>query len=165
MPVFRAGASTSAAGVVTEVSTLTSLATMLQVATPSTTGIEIRAWGVSFKGVAAADPPGMVYLLDSDAAMTGATSLTPVPIDVPSATSLCVGGTGATAVHDGSVTEGTITASRLLDDAEVHPQTGYAFVWPEDSRPVVARSRFLRLRVSFSVAVSCLPWILYYEAA
>lgn len=162
---YIAGASHTAAGVVTEISTLTGLATMLQVATPSTTSITILGWGISFKGVAAADIPGMCYLMDSDAAMTGATSLTPdaynaAALDV---VSLCVGGTGSTAVNDGSVTEGTITASRLLDSQEVHPQSGYGVWFPADNRPYVNVSRFLRIRVNFAVAISCLPWVVWDE--
>lgn len=161
---YIAGASHTAAGVVTEVSTLTGLATMLQVGTPSTTQIVVLGWGVSFKGVAAADPPGLVYLLDSDVGMSAATSLTPDTWGNPnSPASLCVGGTGATAVSDGAVTEGTITASRLFDAQEVHPQTGYGVWFPADNRPRVAVSRFLRLRVNFSVAISCLPWIVWDE--
>jgi len=162
--LYIAGPSYSAAGVVTEVSTLAALATLLQVATPSTSHVEVYGYGISFKGVAAADPPGMVHLLDCDVGMSAATSLTPTlwnnPDGVPS---LCVGGTGATAVSDGAVTEGTITACRLLDAQEVHPQTGFAVWFPDLARPKVAESRFLRLRTHFSVAISCLPWIVWDE--
>jgi hypothetical protein len=161
---YIAGASHTAAGVVTEVSTLTGLATMLQVATPSTTGIEILGWGISFKGVVAADIPGMCYLMDCDVGMSAATSVTPDAFERPlDAVSLCVGGTGATCVSDGAVTEGTITASRLLDAQEVHPQSGYGVWFPADRRPYVAQSRFLRVRVNFAVAISSLPWIAYNE--
>jgi len=162
---YTAGASHTAAGVVTEISTLTGLATMLQVATPSTTSIKILGWGISFKGVAATDPPGMCYLLDGDVGMSGATSLTPDAFNAEAldVASLCVGGTGATAVNDGSVTEGTITASRLLDSEEVHPQSGYGVWFPADARPYVNISRFLRVRTNFSVAISCLPWVVWQE--
>lgn len=161
---YIAGASHTAAGVVTEIATQTALATMLQVATPSTTAIEVRGWGISFKGIVSTDAPIMAYLMDSDVGMSGATSLTPDVFKPANAqASLCVGGTGATCVHDGSVTEGTITASRLLDSAEVHPQTGYGIWFPQDSRPEVGVSRFLRLRVTGAVSVSCLPWIVWDE--
>lgn len=161
---YIAGASHTAAGVVTEPSTLTGLATMLQVATPATRAISILGWGISFKGVVAADIPGLVYLMDSDVGMSAATSLTPDTFGNPAApASLCVGGTGATAVSDGAVTEGTITASRLLDAQEVHPQSGYSVWFPADSRPRVAISRFLRLRTNFAVAISCLPWVVWDE--
>lgn len=162
--LYIAGASHTAAGVVTEVSTLTGLATLLQVATPATTGIKVYGWGVSFKGVTAADVPGMCHLLDSDVGMSAATSLTPDTFGDPGdPASLCVGGTGATAVSDGAVTEGTITASRLLDAQEVHPQSGYSCWFPSDARPEVGISRFLRLRVNFAVAINCLPWIVWDE--
>jgi hypothetical protein len=161
---YRAGASHTAAGVITQVSTLTGLNTMLQVGTPSTTHLEVIGWGVSFRGVTASDPPGMCYLIDCDVGMSAATSLTPDLWGNPDApASLCVGGTGATCVNDGAVTEGTITASRVLDDQLVHPQTGYACWFPVDWRPRVKQSRFLRLRTDFTVAINCLPWIIWNE--
>jgi hypothetical protein len=165
MRTYIAGPSHTAAGVVTEVSTLTGLATMLQIATPSTTGITIRGWGISFDGVTAGDAPGMCYLMDCDVGMSAATSLTPDAFDAAATdvASLCVGGTGATCVSDGAVTEGTITASRLLDPQEVHPQSGYGVWFPPDSRPYVTISRFLRVRVNFAVAVNCLPWVVWSE--
>jgi hypothetical protein len=161
---YIAGASHTAAGVVTEISTLTGLATMLQVATPTTTGLEVVGWGISFKGVVSTDPPGMCYLIDGDVGMSGATAVTPDTFNAPGdRVSLCVGGTGATAVSDGAVTEGTITTSRVLDYQEVHPQSGYGVWFPADNRPRVAVSRFLRVRVNFTVAVSCLPWVVWSE--
>jgi hypothetical protein len=163
--LYYAGASHTAAGVVTEVSTLTTLNTMLQVATPATTSIKLCGWGVSFKGVSSADPPGMCYLMDCDTGMSAATSLTPDGYNAlgKAVASLCVGGTGATCVSDGAVTEGTIANSQLIDAQEVHPQAGYAMWWPEASRPEINLSRFVRLRVSFSVAISALPWIVWDE--
>ena len=165
MRQYFAGPSHTAAGVVTEISTLTSLATMLQVATPATTSIRVLGWGISFKGVVATDAPGMVYLLDCDVGMSAAASLTPDGFNAQgkAVASLCVGGTGATCVHDGTVTEGTITASNLVDVQEVHPQTGYGVWFPNDCRPEVALSRFLRLRTSFSVSISALPYIVFAE--
>ena len=49
------------------VATGTAAKTVLQVAVPSTTGIRIFAWGISFAGVAAADPPGLVECIDTTA--------------------------------------------------------------------------------------------------
>jgi hypothetical protein len=164
MRSYIAAADVSAAGVITEIATGTALATLLQVATPSTTGIEIVGWGCSFDGIVATDPPGLLYLLDGDVAMTGATSLTPDPWgQATTEPSLCVGGTGATAVNDGAVTEGTITASRIIDLQSVHPQTGYGVWFPADRRPRIAVSRFLRIRAHFSVTVNALPWIVWTE--
>jgi len=165
MPAYVIGPSYTAAGVVTEVATGTALRTVLQLATPSTTSAQIIGWGISFKGVAAADSPILVQLMATDTGMSAATSLTPTAWDVPAATSLCVGGTGATAVADASVTETTITASRLLDAQEIHPQTGYSVIWDRADWPTIQRSYFCRIRVTASVDVSCLPWLRYFEPA
>ena len=165
MRQYIAGASHTAAGVVTEVSTLTGLNTMLQVATPATTGIVLLGWGISFKGIASADTPILCYLLDCDVGMTAAASLTPDAFNAEGfdVASLCVGGTGATCVNDGAVTEGTITASRLFDSEEVHPQSGYGVWFAPDARPYTPPSRYLRVRVNAAVAVNCLPWIAWQE--
>lgn len=165
MRQYIATVDVSAAGVVTEVQTLTGLATMLQVATPATTGIKLLGWGISFKGVVASDLPILCYLLDGDVGMSNAASLTPDGLNSQgkAVASLCVGGTGATAISDGSVTEGTITASTIIDPQYVHPQSGYGIWWPQDARPEVAASRFLRARVNAAVDIKCIPWIAWSE--
>jgi hypothetical protein len=162
---YYAGPSHTAAGVITEVSTLTGLATMLQVATPATTGIHVLGWGISFDGVVSTDAPGICYLMDCDVGMSAATSLTPDGWNAEgkAIASLCVGGTGSTCVSDGAVTEGTITASNLIDAQEVHPQTGYSVWFPSDRLPYVALSRFLRVRVNFAVQINCIPQIWFSE--
>jgi hypothetical protein len=148
---------------VTEVATSAVLKTLLQVATPSTTDIRIHGWGVSFDGVAAADPPGKVELIDTNVAAT-VTTLTPVKWESNFAqNSLCVGGVSATGFNASA--EGSITASRLLDGENVHPQTGYGIWFPEGRRPGVAVSRFLRVRATFSVSVNAIPWIVFEEPA
>lgn len=163
---YIASASVSAAGAVTEIGTTSgSVATMLQVGTPATTGIKILGWGISFDGVTATDAPGVCYLIDCDVGMSAAASLTPAGFNKlgKDVASLCVGGTGATCVHDGTVTEGTITASNIIDMQEVHPQSGYGVWFPAHALPEVAVSRFVRVRVNFAVAVNCLPWIVFQE--
>ena len=146
-----------------EVATTTSMKTVLQVATPSTTDIRIVAWGVSFDGVVPTDPPGQVYLVDVDVAAT-VTSQTPELWGSGFLqASLCVGGTSATGYNASA--EGTIGASRMLDEQEVHPQQGYSIWWPSDARPPLRVSRFLRIRTLFSVSVNCIPWIIWDEPA
>jgi hypothetical protein len=161
--MFRAGAPTTAAGVVTEIGTTAALATLIQVATPSTTAIKVVAWGISLDGIDPVAAPGIVQLIDCDVGMSSAASLTPTKWGHTGQASLCVGGTGATASHDGAVTEGTITASQVIDDQELHDQTGYACWFPFDARPLVAVSRFLRLRITIASAVNSLPWIIWDE--
>jgi hypothetical protein len=153
----------TAAGALTRVATGTALKTLLQVGVPANTPINVWGWGCSFRGVAAADPPGELYLIDGDVAAT-VTSLTPdtwqIPADIAS---ICVGGAALTG-HTATV-EGTITASRLLDAQQIHPQTGYSVWFPADARPRAGQSsaRYLRIRANFSVNIDAVPWVVWDE--
>ena len=135
--------------------------TTLQVATPSTQAIEVVTWAMSFDGILGTEAPGICDLVDVNVAAT-VTSLTPTTFGDPSEpASLCVGGTSATG-YNGSA-EGSITASRILDSQEVHPQTGYRFDFPLGDRPKVAVSRFLRVRGLFGAAVNTIPLLVWTE--
>jgi len=147
-----------------EVATTTALRTVLQVATPSTTRIRVAGWGISFDGVTSSDPAGQVILTDTTVAATTGTSLTADKWgsdDAP--TSLCIGGAALTAYA--LTVEGTPGASRLIDSQQVHPQTGYSVWFPDSTRARIDVSRFLRVRVSFSVSINCIPWVVYEEPA
>jgi hypothetical protein len=148
-----------------EVSTTTSAKTLIQVAVPSTTAIRICGWGVSFDGVVPDNPPGLCELLDcSSSSAATVTSFTPDLWDSPQApASLCVG--GATATGFNASGEGTMTATRLLDCQNVHPQTGYSVWYPTERGPTVTISRQVRIRVTFSVSINCMPWIVWEEPA
>lgn len=146
---------------VTEVATGTALKTVLQIATPSTTDISVLAWGVSFDGTSSSAAPGNVTLIDTNVAAT-VTSLTAEKwgSDLNQA-SLCVGGASATG-YNASV-EGTITASRILDTQNIHPQSGYTIWFPPTMTPAVQASRFLRIRTTFAATVNVIPWVLWME--
>jgi hypothetical protein len=153
----------TAAGAVTRVATGTALKTLLQVGVPANNPINVWGWGVAFRGVAAADPPGELYLIDGDVAAT-VTSLTPDVWQFPTdLASICVGGAALTG-HTATV-EGTITASRMIDPQQIHPQTGYSVWFPSDARPRVGQSsaRYLRIRGNFSVNIDAVPWIVWDE--
>jgi hypothetical protein len=146
-----------------EVATTTALKSVLQVAPPAGTDIRVAAWGISFDGVAAADPAIRAALVDCAVASTAGTSLTPEEwenADGPA--SLCVGGTALTAYNLTSPTE---TAVRFIDPQNIHPQSGYSLWFPDSGRPVVKAGRFLKIRTLASVTVNCIPWILYEEPA
>lgn len=153
------------AGAITAVSSSTGDKTLMQVGTPATTNIDVIGWGISCAGIVSTDAPGMVMLMDCDTGATAGTSLTPSPWGNPDdPASLCVGGTGATMITDGAVTEGTIGAtSKLVDLQYIHPQTGYSLWYPTIDRPTIDLSRFLRIKTNFAVAINVIPWIVWSE--
>jgi hypothetical protein len=146
----------------TEVATGVAIKTLLQVATPSTTDLKVVAFGVSFESQDPIAAPGEVTLIDTNVAAT-VTGVTPEVWSHPLApASLCVSGSSATGYNASA--EGTITASRILGSVgKQHPQAGYELWFPEGKGPVVAVSRFLRLRALFAVDVGCIPWIIWEE--
>jgi len=152
---------TTAAQVV--MATTTNIHTLLQVATPSTTGIIILEWGFSCDTPASAGTIKL-ELLQTDVAATSGTSLTPTVWGDPNApASLCVGGTGSTMYSDGSVTEGTITATRVFDPVYITPPFVYVKQYPLGREPEVPVSKFLRVRVTASVTVNAYAYIIWEE--
>lgn len=139
----------------------TAIKTLLQVATPSTENLRVIEWGISFDGSAAATP-GIIELIQTDVAATGGTSYTPTAWSDPnSPASLCVGGTGATGF--GFSTEGTITATRVLDGQLVAPTNQYVKQFPLGREPGLPISKFLRVRVKFGTTVNALAYIVWEE--
>lgn len=145
-----------------QVSTGTTLKTLLQVATPSTTRITVYAWGISFEGTSSTGTPVQTVLTDVNVAATGLSAITPDEWESTDLqASLCVGGTSATGSN--ATGEGTITEARLLDAQLIHPQSGYSIWYPERARPIVAASRFLRIRTTAAATVDATPWIIWGE--
>lgn len=152
---------TTAAQVV--MATTASINTLMQVATPSTTGILVVEWGFSFDTPASAGTV-KVELLQTDVAATAGTSLTPTIWGDPNApASLCVGGTGATMFNDGAITEGTITAVREFDIQYVTPPFVYVKQYPLGREPEIPVSKFLRVRVTASATVNAYCYIIWEE--
>lgn len=156
------GASPTTAGQV-KMAVTTSINTLLQVATPSTTGIVIIEWGISFDASVAAVPV-LCELLETDVAATGGTSLTPTKWGDPNAPpSLCVGGTGATMFNDGAITEGSITATRMFDAQLIAPTNQYIKQFPLGREPEVPISKFLRIRTTAPAAVNAICYVIWEE--
>lgn len=149
------------------VTTGTSIKTMLQLATPSTRQIQIISWGFSVD-----DPPGadaVVELLQTDVAATvtahvaaGVQSLDP---NAPaSLLSLGTSATGYTATA-----EGTPTATRVFDAVSLSSVSGesplvYTYQFMPDARPIVAVSKFLRIRATTpTTAVDMRCWLVWDE--
>lgn len=153
------------------VTTGTSTKTMLQLATPSTRQITIISWGWEIDALPTTTLTGKIDLIEAD---TGATitqhiasGLQPLLPGVP-ASQLLIATTGQTGFTSSSETAPTVT--RTLDQDEINgitylgmtPATDeYQFM--PDERPVVAVSKFLRIRATFGSAVNMLCWIVWEE--
>lgn len=149
------------------VATGTTIKTMLQIATPSTRQIQLIAWGFSADDAPGAD--GVIELLQTDVAATvtahvaaGVQSLDP---NCPA--SLLTLGTTATGYT--ATAEGSITATRMFDVVALSSATGespltYTYQWMPDERPIIAVSRFLRVRATTpTTGVDLRCWVVWDE--
>lgn len=149
-----------------KVTTGTAIKTMLQIATPSTRQIQLISWGFTLDGVPTS--AGQVELIQTDVAATVtahvASGVQPLDPNAPaSLMTLSTTGTGYTATA-----EGTVTATRTFDANLVPPTAGatdinYLYQWMPDERPIVAVSRFLRVRATFGSAVNMTCWVCWDE--
>jgi hypothetical protein len=135
--------------------------TLCQVATPSTTGITLVEWGLSFDGVSSSAVPGICELIQTDVAATGGTSLTPTIFGIDTTASLCVGATNATCYSP--ATEGTIASVRTFGGGHISPTIGYEKQYPLGREPYVPASKFLRIRVKFAATVNVIAYMIFEE--
>ena len=142
------------------VTTGTAIKTMLQLSTPSTRQIQLISWKFTVDAAPATTGVGVVELLQTDVAATVAAHVAAgvQPLDPnapPSLLTLGASNTGYTASA-----EGTTTASRVFDVVNVAgvsngaSPTTYGYQFMPDERPLIAVSKFLRVRVTFSAAVN-----------
>ena len=138
--------------------------TMLQLSTPATRQIQLIAWGFSADTATA----GEIELLQTDVAATVtahvASGVQPLDPNAPaSLLTLGVSNTGYTASA-----EGTTTASRVFDvqflAASSPPNLSYSYQWTPAERPIIAVSKFLRVRTTFAATTTSLvTWICWDE--
>ena len=133
------------------VATGTSIKTMLQLATPATRQIQLISWGFSLS--VAPGAASTIELLQTDVAATVTAHVAAgvQPIDPNAPASLLTLGASATG-YTASV-EGSTTASRVFDTKLVPLAAGatdltYYYQWMPDERPIVAVSKFLRVRAT-----------------
>lgn len=149
------------------VTTGTTIKTMLQLATPSTREIQLISWGFTLD-----DPPGadaVVELLQTDVAATVTAHVASgvQPLDPNAPASLLTLGTSATGYT--STAEGTPTATRVFDAVSLSSVSGesplsYQYQFVYDERPIIAVSKFLRVRVTTpTTAVDMRCWIKHDE--
>lgn len=164
--VFNGPMATTAAQA--SVTTGTAVKTMLQLATPSTRQIQLISWGFSSD-----DPPGadgVIELLQTDVGATItqhiASGIQPLDPNAP-ASLLLIATTGQTGYTSSS--EGAITATRMFDAISLSSVSGespltYTYQWMPDERPIIAISKFLRVRATTpTTAIDLRTWICYDE--
>lgn len=151
-------------GVFAGITTGTSIKTLLQIATPSTCPLRVKAWGISFNGSSVATPI-QCELIDTNVAATVtahvAAGVQPYDAEAQNCASLMTLGTTATGYTASA--EGSITATRIGDQQYVPPSGGYSYEFALGSEFYVAASRFLRIRVLAAVAQNATCWVRWAE--
>jgi hypothetical protein len=149
------------------VTTNTAIETMLQLSTPSTRQIQLISWGFS-----ADDPPGadgVVELLQTDVAATVtahvAAGVQPLdPNAPPSLLTLSTTGTGYTATAEGSTTASRVFDAISLSSTSQESPLLYTYQWMPDERPIIAVSKFLRVRATTpTTGVGFRCWVCWDE--
>ena len=150
------------------VATGTSIKTMLQIATPSTRQIQLISWGYSIENGGNGVGIGTIELLQTDVAATVTAHVAAgvQPLDPNAPASLMTLGTLATGYTASA--EGTTTASRVFDAIRLPSSlTGallaYSYQWMPDERPIVAISKFLRVRATLATGGNMLCWVCWDE--
>jgi hypothetical protein len=150
-----------------KVTTGTAVKTMLQLATPATRQMQILAWGFSLD--VAPGAASVVELLQTDVAATVTAHVASgvQPIDPNAPASLLTLGASATGYT--ATAEGTPTATRVFDTKEIPLAAGatdltYYYQFMPDERPIVAVSKFLRVRATFATSASNMVcWVVWDE--
>jgi hypothetical protein len=147
-----------------KMATGTSTKTLLQVATPSTTSIQVIEWGISFDGTVV-NTPVQCELVDTLAVgATSLTSVTPALYGTPTGeASLCVGGSSATGYNSGASAEGSIIGTRYGDVQNVSPTNQYVKQFPLQQGFTIPASHFLRVRVTAGTTVNAWCYVIFQE--
>lgn len=149
------------------VTTGTAIKTMLQLSTPSTRQIQLISWGFSID-----DPPGadaVIELLQTDVAATVtahvAAGVQPLDPNAPaSLLTLGVSNTGYTATAEGAITAARVFDAVSLSSTSGESQLNYMYQWMPDERPIIAVSRFLRVRATTPTTATDLRcWVCWDE--
>lgn len=138
--------------------------TLLQLATPATRQIQLVAWGFSCDTATA----GEIELLQTDVAATVTAHVASgvQPLDPNAPASLLTLGTSATGYTASA--EGSTTATRVFDvqftAASSPPNLSYSYQWTPAERPIIAVSKFLRVRTTYAATTtSMVCWVCWDE--
>lgn len=145
------------------VATGATIKTMLQVATPSTRQCQLISWGFSIDAAVV----GTIELIQTDvsATVTAAVPAGIQPLDPNAPASLLVGGVNATG-YTASV-EGSTTVTRTFDVvrtlATASSFVEYEYQFMPDERPIIAVSRFLRIRATMGSTTNMFCFVVWDE--
>jgi hypothetical protein len=149
-----------------KVATGTAIKTMLQLSTPSTRQIQLISWGFSLD--VAPGAASVVELLQTDVAATVTAHVASgvQPLDPNAPASLLTLGTANTGYT--ATVEGSTTASRVFDVKQIPLSAGatdltYYYQWMPDERPIIAVSKFLRVRATFATSASNLTTFVTWD--
>lgn len=161
--IFNAPSPTT--GSVVAVTTSAALKTLLQVKPGATQVAKVKEWGISFDGSAAATP-GIVTVSVTDTAAT-VTAHAAAGIHKYDSAALQSGdpttnlfAVGTTSTGYTASGEGTVGTNRICDSVFIAPTNSYTYPISLGMEFVVQPSEFLRLRVTFAVAINAICWFL-----
>jgi hypothetical protein len=150
----------------------TAVRTMMQLAPAAGVPIRVIEWGCSFDGSAAATP-GQCELLDAGtvfATMSTAYAAADIqPNNDPNAPANTAGtsgvplnlGTALSGFATAAVTEGSITAARMLDLQMLPATAPYVKQFPLGREPEVPGGHGLRARMTFAASVNVYVYVIF----
>ena len=140
---------------------------MLQIAPPSTRQMQLISWGFTLDAVPAS--AGQVELIQTDVAASAGTAHVASGVQQldPNAPASLVQ-LGAALTGYTFTVEGATTATRTFDVNLVPSSAGatdinYYYQWMPDERPIIAASKFLRIRCTFGAAVNMSCFVVWDE--
>lgn len=151
--VYSAAVPTTAAMV--RIATGTAIKTHLQLTATATNEPVIVAWGVDFETV----PTAFVHaelIQTTTVAGTGMTAVVPTPMRAGTVAAVTVAGFGPSA-------EGTVVATTKVFDDHLLMASSYAWEFSLGREPVISASQVCRIRLTTSVTVNALCWIMFEE--
>jgi hypothetical protein len=155
---FNGASPTTAA--LTSITTGAAIKTLLQIATPSTKSLKVIEWGIDFDGSPAAIKVELVQT-DVAATVTAAVAAGVQPYGDPNSPASAMT-LGTTATGYTATIEGSTTVTRYADVRILSTNT-YVKQWPLGREFQLPVSKFLRVRVTASVAVNATCYVIWDE--
>ena len=137
------------------VATGTTTKTLLQLSAPSSRGLNVVEWGISFTGT----PAAVVCELIHTTTVAGGTPTAVTPTvwsDALSSASLVTAGFSPTS-------EGTVAATTRIGDVQIVSSNQYIKQFPLGSEFDVPPSGVVRVRVTAATSVNALCYVIWHE--